>query len=82
MNMPDQDDAVLRMLARLPMATPDLSRGERTRRRCHVAAQRRERATERRRGVRRVLEPVIVGGFSVIYLAAVAADLLHWHGIL
>lgn len=82
MTVPDHDDAVLRMLSRLPMATPDAARADRTRRRCHDAADRRICAARRRRDLVRLVEPVIVGGFSLIYLAAVALDLLRWHGIL
>ena len=78
----DPDDGVLRMLSRLPAAAPDVARAERTRQRCHVAARRQERSAQRRREFRRVLEPVIVGGFSAIYLAVVAMDFLRWHGIL
>ena len=78
----DDDDVMVRVLARLPLATPDAARAERTRQRCHAAARRLERAAHRRRELKRVLEPAIVGGFAAIYLAAVAADLLRWHGFL
>lgn len=78
----DQDDGVLRMLSRLPAAAPDVARADRTRQRCHAATRRLERSAQRRREFMRVFEPVIVGGFSAIYLAAVAMDFLRWHGIL
>ena len=78
----DQDDPLVRILSRLPAAAPDAARAARTRHRCHAAARRLERAAQRRRELRRALEPVVVGGFALIYLVAVAADLLRWHGIL
>lgn len=82
MTVHEQDEPVIRLLSRLPMAAPDGTRAERTRTRCHAVARRHVRSAQRRRDVRRVLEPVIVGGFSLIYLTAVAIDVLRWHGVL
>ena len=75
-------DPILRQLSRLPAATPDARRMERTRARCHRAIARRQRATERRSFGRRVLEPALVGAFSFAYLALLVHDLLRWHGVL
>ena len=80
------DDAVLRLLSRLPPATPDASRSERARARCHAVLTRRQRreARFRSRGgpLRRLIEPVLVGGFCLCYVTAVVVDVLISKGIL
>ena len=71
-----QDDAVMRMLARLPGAQPDASRADRTRIRCHAMAARRVEQAKRRRAARRSL--ALAGGFWIIYLAAMLHDFVQW----
>jgi hypothetical protein len=83
MNVTDQDDPILRRLSRLPMPAPDAARARRVVERGHaVAARRRSRALARHRFARRVVEPALVGGFSLAYLVALVHDLLRWHGVL
>jgi len=80
MRLADQDDPLLRMIARLPPPAPDVARSERVVVRCHAAMRRRERWQRQRRSVaRRIVEPAVVGAFALAYLAAVVRDLWHWH---
>ena len=85
MTVPD-DDPVLRLLERLPAATPDAVRTERTQARCHQLAARQARSLARRAelgsAIRRGLEPAVVAGFSVTYVIALVHTLLRWHGVL
>jgi len=82
MNPVNQDDPILRLLARLPEQTPDAARAQRIVRRCHSAMARRERRRLRRRRLaRRSLEPAVVGGFSLVYLIGMVHDLLRWYGV-
>jgi hypothetical protein len=82
----DANETVLRILARLPMATPDASRSERVRARCHTVLTRRQRramrAGNRARPAPRALELALVGGFCVCYLSAVILEALWLRGIL
>jgi hypothetical protein len=82
----DANETVLRILSRLPMATPDASRSERVRARCHTVLARRQRramgAGNRARLVPRALELAIVGGFCVCYVSAVILEALWARGIL
>ena len=75
----DEGDPILRMLSRLPAATPDPRRAARGLERCHSAASRRER---RRRVTKRGLEVVLVGGFSLVYFLGLVHDVLRWKGML
>ena len=78
----DPGDPILRRLSRLPSPEPDPTRARRVVERCHaVAARRRSRSLARRRFTRRILEPALVGGFSLAYLVALVHDLLRWHGM-
>jgi hypothetical protein len=79
MNLHDDMDPLSGQLSRLTAATPDASHSRRVRVRCHRALARRTRLDRRRGFGRRVAEPVLVGGFSVVYLLAVLHDVLGWH---
>ena len=74
-----------RILARLPVAVPDVARAEHVRARCHAALARRQRAADRPgHGIgrtERVLAPLLVGGFCLIYLSAVVLDVLRSQGV-
>ncbi len=82
----DDNETVLRILSRLPMATPDASRSERVRARCHTVLARRQRramrAGNRARLRPRALELALVGGFCVCYVSAVILEALWARGIL
>jgi hypothetical protein len=71
-------DLLLRALQQLPHAEPDPNRTTLAKARCHAAIDRVRRrglrASRRRRLVRRVAEPVLVGGLGLIYLLAVMRD--------
>ena len=81
----DANETVLRILSRLPMATPDASRSERVRARCHTAFARRQRramrAGNRARPAPRALE-LALGGFCICYVSAVILEALWARGIL
>ena len=91
--MTPTDDPVVRLLSRLPAVTPDQTRAMRTRERCARALsasvrsrQRRDwhrlRAFARRRDRHRLrAESILVGAFSVIYIAAMFADWLRWRSL-
>jgi hypothetical protein len=74
--IPDDEAAVRRLLSNLPGAKPDAVRAMRVRARCGVELERRIP-----RGAT-YLEPAIVGGFCVVYLAGVIALALRFEGIL
>lgn len=82
----DANETVLRILSRLPMATPDASRSERVRARCHTVLARRQRkamhAGNRASQAPRALELALVGGFCVCYVSAVILEALWVGGIL
>jgi hypothetical protein len=82
----DDNETVLRILSRLPMATPDASRSERVRGRCHTVLARRQRramrAGNRARRAPRALELALIGGFCVCYVSAVILEALWARGIL
>jgi hypothetical protein len=79
------DDHLLRTLQRLPTLSPQQTRVDQLRTRCHAAFTRRhaqmERSNRRARFGRRVLEPALVGALSLIYLWAVVLDVLRLHGL-
>ncbi len=68
------------MIDNLPPLTPDSSRSASTVARCHhrLAARRRQMAARERRPNPRALGPgrVLVAGFCLAYLLAMAGDLL------
>ena len=81
----DSHDAGVESLKRLMPLTPDPGRSECVRVRCRMQLGRRQR-----RGARiavltgftsRVLAPVIVGGFCVLYVAALVATTLRLEGV-
>jgi hypothetical protein len=82
----DANETVLRILSRLPMATPDPARSERVRARCHIVLARRQRRAmrtgNRPRQAPRALELALVGGFCVCYVSAVILEALWARGIL
>ena len=82
----DANETVLHILSRLPIATPDASRSERLRARCHTVLARRQRkamrAGNRVRQASRALELALVGGFCVCYVSAVILEALWARGIL
>jgi len=68
------------MIEKLPLLTPDASRRANTITRCHdrLAARRRKIEARNRPSGARALgaECLLVGGFCVVYLIAMAGDLL------
>lgn len=68
-------------LRRLQFLTPDPGRAERVRMRCHAQLDRsrsRQARTERVTGFsRRVLTPLIVAGFCLLYMVALVATTLR-----
>jgi hypothetical protein len=77
----DRDDPILRQLSRLSTPAPEAARAERVIERCRETMTRRERRAKQRRGfARRVVEPVVVGGFSLVYAVALIYSVLHWRG--
>jgi hypothetical protein len=79
MNPFDLNDAIQRQLGRLVRPEADAAHAARIRQRCHAVLQRRHAIARRPGLAKRVLEPALVGGFSVIYLLAILFDLLRWH---
>ena len=79
--IPDEArDPILIGLGQLGPLTPDPTRSERARTRCHSLLTRRQRRAARTaRGLnvaRRAIEPVLVGAFGLIYLSAMVYDVL------
>lgn len=74
-------DPILMNLGRLSAISPDPARAERVRSRCRAELTRRrhraERTARRRSLTRRVLTPVFVGGFCLLYLSAVVYDVMQ-----
>jgi len=77
-----QDEPILRLLSRLPAARPDPTRADRLRQRLQDMVRRRLNQADRRALAKRRLKPIVVGVFSLAYLAVLLHDLLHWHGVL
>jgi hypothetical protein len=73
-------------LKRLMPLTPDADRGERVLVRCRKQLERNGRRRARTTAVRgftsRVLAPVIVGGFCLLYVAALMVTTLRLEGVL
>ena len=76
--MTPNDDPVVRLLSRLPPVTPDGARAALTRQRCARALDAKARSTERCRRALQRAESVLVGAFSLIYVAAMIVDWLRW----
>ena len=79
--IPDEArDPLLIGLEQLGPLTPDPTRSERARARCHsMLTRRRQRAARAARGLnvaRRAIEPALVGAFGLIYLSAMVYDVL------
>jgi hypothetical protein len=82
-------DARFERLDRLARPAPDAARGERTRLRCRAHLGRRQRravwAVSTVGRARRVIAPVVVGGFCVLcafYVSALLATTLRLRGVL
>lgn len=79
-------DARADSLHRLMVLAPDPDRAERVRMRCRRQLGRSRRRTARTAAITgfavRVLGPVVVGAFCVLYAAALAATTLRLEGIL
>jgi hypothetical protein len=84
--IPDEArDPILFGLGRLGTLTPNPTRSERVRARCHsmlkLRHQRAARGARRLDVARRVIEPALVGGFCLIYLSAMVYDVLRLQGL-
>lgn len=81
----DTCDASLEKLERLQSLAPDPRRAERVRARCRTQLARSRRRTARTAVMtgfaRRVLAPVVVGGFCVLYVAALLTTTLRLYGV-
>jgi hypothetical protein len=73
-------------LARLARLTPDAARAARVRVRCRAQLQRNRWRTERAAEISgftwRVLGPVVVGGFCVLYVVALVATTFSLRDVL
>ena len=69
----DASDPVLRDIGRLAVLTPDGHRAARLRERCRAQLRRRPEP-------RRALGPVVFTGLCVLYLSALALDVLRLRG--
>ena len=81
----DIHDASLERLERLQSLAPDSKRTERVRVRCRIQLGRNRQRTPHSAVItgfaRRVLAPVVVGGFCVLYFAALMTTTLRLHGV-
>ncbi len=77
MNVND-DDRVDRSLAALPAVSPNEARAARAHARSVRAWLIRARSEHRRRLIRARLEAAVVGGFSLLYAASIAIEILRW----
>lgn len=76
----DQDDTVMRLLARLEAPEPNAARAGLLRDRCQRALTRRERWCQRRRQVRhQLIEISLVGGLALVFVVGMIIDLVRWH---
>jgi hypothetical protein len=71
----DASDPVLRRISRLPVLIPDNRRAAQLRARCRARMQRAPQP-------RRVLGPALFTGLCVLYLSALAFDVLRLQGML
>ena len=78
MTMEHQDDLILRAVSKVARIEQDEARAERTRARCRRELQARMRAARRHQPTRRRLEPLLIAGFSLVYLTALLGNLLRW----
>ena len=73
-------------LKRLMPLTPDADRSERVRVRCHMQLKRNGRRRTRTAATQgftaRVLAPAVVGGFCLLYAAALVITTLRLEGVL
>jgi len=81
----DTHDASLEGLKQLQFLAPELGRADRVRMRCRTQLGRSRKGPARADvmtgSARRVLAPVVVGGFCVIYIAALVTTALRLHGV-
>ena len=82
----DSHDASAKSLERLLCLAPDPNRAERVRVRCRTELGRSRRPTARLAVMTarawRLLPPVVVGGFCVLYMAALVATTLRLQDVL
>jgi hypothetical protein len=82
----DSHDASAKSLERLLRLAPDPDRAERVRVRCRTQLGRSRRRTAHIAVMTalawRLLPPVVVGGFCVLYVAALVATTLRLHDVL
>jgi hypothetical protein len=71
----DADDPVARRLRRLEVLVPDQRRAEQVRQRCRVRLRRPPASDSR-------LAPVLVTSLCVLYLCAIAIDVLRLRGVI
>jgi len=85
MTSDDADDAAADSLDRLMALAPDPHRAERVRVRCRAQLGRSRRRTARTAVITefawRVLAPVVVGAFCVLYVTALVATTVRLEGI-
>jgi len=79
----DRDDPLgilnLNRLSRLPTPAPDPDRAARVLDRCHrQLARQQRRLLQRKRLLRRVPEPAIIGALALIDVVAMMRNLLRW----
>jgi hypothetical protein len=74
------NDSLDRLLAGLPSMAPGMTRDARIRARCHAALKRRRaslaRAGHRGRLWKRVVAPVLVGAFCVVYVSVMLWEVM------
>lgn len=82
----DSHDAGAESLDRLPCLAPDPDRAERVRVRCRTRLGRGRRRPARAAVMAglawRLLAPIVVGGFCVLYVVALVATTLRLQGVL
>lgn len=86
MTFDDSHDASADSLARLMSLMPDPDRAERVRERCRLQLGRNPRREARIAAITgfawRVLAPVVVGAFCILYVAMLVATTLRLEGII
>jgi hypothetical protein len=69
----------------LPILTPNPGRAELVRTRCRARLVRNQQRLKRRASIatfaRHVLAPALIGGFCVLYVAALVANTLRLYGV-
>jgi hypothetical protein len=85
MTSDDSHDASKESLAGLMPLAPDPDRAERVRERCRAHLRRNRRHTARTAVITgfvwQLVAPVVVGGFCILYIAALVATTLRLQGV-